>query len=213
VNHVIAQVGPVCSSATSSAQCFVPVKGSSLECLPVRLPSKASAYRRDILRDEERPLRLKDIAAETSVSERPCGVGLIFTVFHALRQTFATMLQCAGDSPRVVRELMRHSDMRLTAKTYTDSSCLPLLAEMGKNCLRSNLPLYLSPKSDKISPEEGKPVQTDTAADAAQVVVFSSKTHDLANVVPDWDNLKMAEREGFEPPVTFRLHALSKRAH
>ena len=33
--------------------------------------------------------------------------------FHALRHTFATMLACAGVSPRVAMELMRHSDRRL----------------------------------------------------------------------------------------------------
>ena len=37
--------------------------------------------------------------------------------FHSLRKTFGTMLTLAGELPRNVMELMRHSDMRLTAKT------------------------------------------------------------------------------------------------
>lgn len=45
--------------------------------------------------------------------------------FHALRKTFDTNLQRNGVSPRVVMELMRHSDIRLTMKTYTDASRLP----------------------------------------------------------------------------------------
>ncbi len=45
--------------------------------------------------------------------------------FHALRHTFATNLSRGGVTPRVAMELMRHSDMRLTMKTYTDTTQLP----------------------------------------------------------------------------------------
>ena len=45
--------------------------------------------------------------------------------FHALRMTFDTNLQRNGIQPRVVMELMRHSDIRQTMKTYTDASRLP----------------------------------------------------------------------------------------
>ena len=51
--------------------------------------------------------------------------------FHSLRKTFGTMLTLAGVGQRTVRELMRHSDMRLTAKTYTDAICC-----------RSRMPLH-----------------------------------------------------------------------
>ncbi len=46
--------------------------------------------------------------------------------FHALRTTFGTLLTLASRSQRTVMELMRHSDMKLTAKTYTDASMLPV---------------------------------------------------------------------------------------
>ncbi len=46
--------------------------------------------------------------------------------FHALRTTFGTLLTLANGSQRTVMELMRHSDMKLTAKTYTDASMLPV---------------------------------------------------------------------------------------
>jgi integrase len=49
-----------------------------------------------------------------------------FADFHSLRKTFSTMLILAGVSQRVVMELMRHSDPRLTTKTYTDAGQLPL---------------------------------------------------------------------------------------
>ena len=53
--------------------------------------------------------------------------------FHALRHTLATnTLALAGTPPRVAMEIMRHSDMRLTAKTYTDSGLLPLSDAVSK---------------------------------------------------------------------------------
>jgi hypothetical protein len=42
--------------------------------------------------------------------------------------TYITRLQRAGVSPREAMELARHSDMRLTMKTYTDAAQLPLAA-------------------------------------------------------------------------------------
>jgi integrase len=52
--------------------------------------------------------------------------------FHALRMTYITRLQRAGVSPREAMELARHSDMRLTMKTYTDAAQLPLAATVRK---------------------------------------------------------------------------------
>lgn len=49
-----------------------------------------------------------------------------FADFHSLRKTFSTMLILAGVPHRVVMELMRHSDPRLTTKTYTDAGQLPI---------------------------------------------------------------------------------------
>jgi len=39
---------------------------------------------------------------------------------HALRHTYGTLLSNAGVSPREAMELMRHTDLRLTMKVYTD---------------------------------------------------------------------------------------------
>jgi integrase len=46
--------------------------------------------------------------------------------FHALRKTFGTLLTLNSRSERTVMELMRHSDMKLTAKVYTDANMLPV---------------------------------------------------------------------------------------
>ena len=50
--------------------------------------------------------------------------------FHALRYTFNTWLQTNGVPPRVPRELMRHSDRRLTDQVDLDTSLLPLQESM-----------------------------------------------------------------------------------
>lgn len=46
--------------------------------------------------------------------------------FHSLRKTFGTMLTLVGVPQRIVMELMRDRDMRLTAKTYTDAGSFRL---------------------------------------------------------------------------------------
>ena len=51
---------------------------------------------------------------------------------HALRHTLATNLARSGVAPRVAMEFMRHSDMRLTNKTYTDTGLLPTADAMDK---------------------------------------------------------------------------------
>jgi len=52
--------------------------------------------------------------------------------FHSLRHTFCTNLHRAGVSQREAMELMRHSDPRLTANTYTDTSLLSLQTAVEK---------------------------------------------------------------------------------
>ncbi len=45
--------------------------------------------------------------------------------FCALRHTFDTRLSANGANPRLVMELMRHSDIELTMIDYTDAMLLP----------------------------------------------------------------------------------------
>lgn len=51
---------------------------------------------------------------------------------HALRTTYGTLLSASGVAPRVAMELMRHSDLKLTMKVYTDTAQLPLLQETAR---------------------------------------------------------------------------------
>ncbi|MBL9215392.1 MAG: site-specific integrase [Opitutaceae bacterium] len=51
---------------------------------------------------------------------------------HALRVTYGTNLTLGGAAPRVVMELMRHSDIKLTMRIYTDAGQLPLAEAVAK---------------------------------------------------------------------------------
>ena len=61
---------------------------------------------------------------------------------HALRTTFGTMLSVAGVSPRAAMELMRHSDLKLTMRIYTDAAQLPLASDVQR------LPSFMASKDD-----------------------------------------------------------------
>jgi len=61
--------------------------------------------------------------------------------FHALRHTLATNLAIAGTSPRIAMEIMRHSDIKLTTKTYTDAGLLPVAQNVF------NLPSFNKPSA------------------------------------------------------------------
>jgi len=51
--------------------------------------------------------------------------------FHSLRTTFSTLLAVFGIAERIRMELNRHSDPKLTAKTYTDANVLPVSQAIG----------------------------------------------------------------------------------
>jgi integrase len=46
--------------------------------------------------------------------------------FHALRYTWATFLQRHGIAQRFAMKLLRHGNINLTSKVYTDDSQLPI---------------------------------------------------------------------------------------
>ena len=49
---------------------------------------------------------------------------------HALRHTFGTLLSKGGVAPRTAQEVMRHSSIDLTMKTYTDPRLLDVAGAM-----------------------------------------------------------------------------------
>lgn len=61
---------------------------------------------------------------------------------HALRATFATDLMISGASLYESKELMRHSDIKLTLKTYVDAGQIqlgPVVAKLPALCVSQNV--------------------------------------------------------------------------
>jgi len=124
---------------------------------------------------------------------------------HALRTTCCTFLLAAGIPVRIVQEIMRHSDIRLTTKNYADMSRSPVRESM--NALA---PLVAWPEEEKrtagtsldlgsschsvangvISPGNGKP-----AKPSMNVGDFA----DCHVVACNDARPKMVEAEGLEP--------------
>ena len=106
---------------------------------------------------------------------------------------------CIGIPMRVIMELMRHSDVRLSSNTYTDATCLPLFAEVEK--LNPFLPSPIaSPKVGKSGQNQGTLVQSVSLDAITEIIISQRENPLLADSVQLWDEVKMAEREGFEPP-------------
>jgi len=100
--------------------------------------------------------------------------------FHALRMTYITRLQRAGVSPREAMELARHSDMRLTMKTYTDTAQLPLAATV------SNLPSFgaaPSAKKDDSQIDSQTSVKSCPAVSSAVLGIREIKSRESAENV------------------------------
>jgi len=96
--------------------------------------------------------------------------------FHALRYTWATFLQRNGIAQRFAMKLMRHSDIKLTAKVYTDEMQLPIYDSI------KNLPrLGCTQIRAQISGAGGQNV---AQADAAKREAEPNKTIDNVGVCP-----------------------------
>ncbi len=52
--------------------------------------------------------------------------------FHSLRHTLATNLARRNVAPCIAKQILRHSDIRLTMNHYTDASQLPVAEAIGK---------------------------------------------------------------------------------
>ena len=119
--------------------------------------------------------------------------------FHSLRMTFATLLTLNGVTQREIMELMRHSDMRLTAKVYTDAGLLPLGTAMHR------LPSLVDDSqidSHILVPERlplSRAVPERRNALVKQAAEIQEVTDDLASFVPPCPKAQMVRDAGFEP--------------
>jgi len=85
--------------------------------------------------------------------------------FHALRKTYGTFLMLLGLPEFVRMKLMRHSDVRLTQKIYTDASMAPIwdligAASIGNDTLIDTQKLVASGQSESaaVPIKDGGPV-------------------------------------------------------
>ena len=103
---------PIDSELVAALREIQPAKAHSKGCVFVGILPRIERFRLD--------LKAAGIESVNAAGER--------VDFHALRMTFQMFLTLGGASPRVAMELMRHSDMKLTMKTYTDAGKLPTRA-------------------------------------------------------------------------------------
>jgi len=128
--------------------------------------------------------------------------------FHALRHTYCTNLARAGVSPWLAMKLMRHSDINLTTRVYTDAGKLPSREAVGR--LPDFFPMIgkkcdVSRQRSRESGFTGQAVSrmvTDGEEDELRETIDSiDESHYLALAGATGQKPKMAERGGFEPPV------------
>lgn len=123
--------------------------------------------------------------------------------FHALRHTFSTNLARAGVNSRFAMELMRHSDMRLTQKTYTDALQLPTSEAI------ESLPSILG-FDPQLHPQRlgagsllvAQAVSVETSGHAVEVVANKGQSHDLARGGTNCQKSQVVAGLGFEPRQT-----------
>ena len=151
----------------------------------------------------------KDLKEAGIISEDSTGR---YLGYHSFRKTFATWLNRAGVSPRVAMELMRHSDMRLTLQTYTESTMLPMGEELEKVPFFKSSPIS-SLNSGNQGPNLSKDGKSTSAVDSAETPETEEEGVEMTPIVPLWQKEKMADRERFELSVPFPVHTLSRRAH
>jgi integrase len=193
-------------------------KNNKRAVLPL-LPVVADALRQHQAKEQRTDGKVFRIGVPTAKSLTAdlitCGIKPVDSLgrivdFHALRHTFATLLNQAGVAPRVVMELMRHSDMRLTHKTYTDATSLALFTELEKlSPGKTSLPASLNQGRNR--PNSTTPVPTADKGEEAEIVAMPRELADLGKVVPDWTHGRLAERVGFEPTVPFRARLISSQ--
>jgi len=132
--------------------------------------------------------------------------------FHSLRHTLATNLALSGAAPRIAMEVMRHSDMRLTTKTYTDAGLLPVSdAVLGLPSLMNTGKKPSEPYSqiDSQKPfREGQsgslPVTNVVKGEETEPIGNEALSLDWTAPVPAGQKGEKVAGLGFEPR-TFRL--------
>ena len=131
--------------------------------------------------------------------------------YHALRTTFITRLSTMKVHPRLAMELARHSDMRLTMKTYTDAGQLPLREVMdtlpsfgGDSRIDSR---NLGPTGQTVS----RPVTETRELKTENIIANKGGSHDLTLAVAVCHSEQQSGIEGVrDPPSLSKCHNCDK---
>jgi len=126
--------------------------------------------------------------------------------FHALRYTWNTFLQRNGIPQRFAMKLLRHSDIKLTSKVYTDETQLPIYDAL------KTLPRLMGGCTQiraQISGAEGQngslAVATNGENQISEPADNEAASRDMTVPVA---LCRKPVREGFEPSVAFWTTAL-----
>jgi integrase len=129
--------------------------------------------------------------------------------YHALRTTFITRLSTMKVHPRLAMELARHSDMRLTMKTYTDAGQLPLREVMdtlpsfgGDSRIDSR---NLGPTGQTVS----RPVTETRELKTENIIANKGGSHDLTLAVAVCHSEQQSGVEGVRIPLSPPVFPLS----
>jgi hypothetical protein len=120
--------------------------------------------------------------------------------FHALRHTLATNLANAGVPRRVAMEMMRHSDSRLTDKTYTDAS--QLMTAEAVDALPSFLGTHTVKRTQfsvEGCPAVSSAVAVNDGGDVKETSVNTGESHLVSLPVTAGQPTEMAASLGLEP--------------
>ena len=96
--------------------------------------------------------------------------------FHSMRHTLATNLARGNVAPCIAKQILRHSDIRLTMNLYTDASQLPVAEAIGKlpsfgfSDVASNTQRH--PQTSGIPCNQKSPSGTPSAEDESSKVVY-----------------------------------------
>jgi len=121
--------------------------------------------------------------------------------FHALRQTLGASRGKAGVSPWIGKDIVRHSDVRLTTNVYTDASQMPTREAINR------LPWITGPEKcthlcTQISDADGQKLSQAVIVKAHQgseeKLNSQRRNRTLTPIVIDWQKARKAAALGLE---------------
>jgi len=123
--------------------------------------------------------------------------------FHSLRHTFCSWLQRAGVSQRVLMELMRHSDRRLSDHLYTDVALLPVREGLRSLPTIPKLSHILTHEIVPASPTESRLVSHAGNSCMREGVVWEQVRPGESSQVPLSPKAVKIGATGFEPATSW----------